>query len=247
MNRFSDKTVLVTGGARGLGRDISMAFASEGAFVFVGYRSHEDEAIGVAKAMKERDGKGAPMKMDVRDAGSVNGALKDILSARKRIDVLVNNAGIARDNFFPLMSAEDFDEVVAVNLGGVFRCSRAVVRPMIAQKGGVIINVGSVSGLYSAPGQANYAASKAGIVGFTKTIAAELASRSIRVNAVIPGLLSTGMAARMDPRAIETRKAAIAIGRLGTGEEVAQVVLFLASDAASYIVGQSILVDGGLA
>lgn len=247
MNRFSDKTVLVTGGARGLGRDISTAFASEGAFVFVGYRSHEEEANGVVKAIKERDGRAELIKMDVRDAGSIDGAVKEVLAARKRIDVLVNNAGIARDNFFPLMSAEDFDEVVAVNLGGVFRCARAVVRPMIAQKGGVIVNIGSVSGVYASPGQANYAAAKAGVIGFTKTIAAELAPRNIRVNAVIPGLLSTGMAVHMDPRAAEKRKAAIAIGRVGTGDEVAQVVLFLASDAASYVVGQSILVDGGLA
>ncbi len=247
MNRFSDKTVLVTGGSVGLGRDICKAFASEGAFVYLGYRAHDDEAVAAVKAIKEAGGDGAAVKIDVRDGGSVEGAIKEVLAARKRIDVLVNNAGITRDTFFPLMSAEDFDEVVAVNLGGVFRCSRAVVRSMIAQKGGVIVNIGSVSGLYSAPGQANYAASKAGVVGFTKTIAAELAARNIRVNAVIPGLLSTGMAVRMDPRAIEKRKATIAIGRLGTGDEVAQGVLFLASDAASYIVGQSILVDGGLA
>jgi 3-oxoacyl-[acyl-carrier protein] reductase len=245
-NRFRDKTVLVTGGSQGLGRDICMAFASEGAFVFVGYRAHDEEAVDVVKAMKERDGDGAAVKIDVRAAGSVEGAIKEVLATRKRIDVLVNNAGIARDTFFPLMSAEDFDEVVAVNLGGVFRCCRAVVRSMIAQKSGVIVNIGSVSGLYSAPGQANYAASKAGIVGFTKTIAAELAPRNIRVNAVIPGLLSTGMAVKMDPRAIEKRKSTIAIGRLGTGDEVAQVVLFLASDAASYVVGQSVVVDGGL-
>lgn len=247
MNRLVDKTVLVTGGSRGLGRDISMMFASEGAFVFVGYRSHEEEANGVVKAMRERDGKGEAVKIDVRDGNSIDGAFKDVLAARKRIDVLVNNAGIARDALFPLMSAEDFDEVVAVNLGGVFRCCRAAVRPMIAQKAGVIVNIGSVSGLYSAAGQANYAASKAGIVGFTKTIAAELAPRNIRVNAVIPGLLSTGMATRTDPRAIEKRKSMIAIGRLGTGDEVAQVVVFLASDAASYVIGQSIVVDGGMA
>jgi len=246
MNTFLDKTVIVTGGSRGLGRDIALAFADESAFVFVGYRSNDDEAQAVVKLLKERGGDGAPLKIDVRDARAVDGAIKEVLSTRKRIDVLVNNAGIARDTFFPLMSSEDFDEVLAVNLGGVFRCCRAVVRTMIAQKSGAIVNIGSVSGVYSAPGQANYAAAKAGIIGFTKTIAAELASRGIRVNAVVPGLLSTGMAVRMDPRAIERRRAAIAIGRLGTGEEVARVVLFLASDAASYVIGQSIIVDGGL-
>lgn len=246
MSRFKDKTVVVTGASVGLGRDIALAFAAEGAFVFVGYRSHDEEAIATAQVIKDRGGDGASLKIDVRDTTGVDGAIREVLAARKRVDVLVNNAGIARDTFFPLMSTEDFDEVVAVNLGGVFRCSRAVVRSMIAQKSGAIINIGSISGVYGAPGQANYAASKAGVVGFTKTIAAELAPRGIRVNAVLPGLLSTGMAVKMDPRSMDKRRSAIAIGRLGTGEEVAQVVLFLASDAASYVVGQSIMVDGGL-
>jgi len=247
MSRFTGKTVLVTGGSQGLGRDISAAFASEGAFVFVGYRAHDAEAIAAVETIKQRGGDGAALKIDVRTPAGVDGAINEALAARKRIDVLINNAGIARDTFFPLMSGEDFDEVINVNLGGVFRCSRAVVRQMIAQKAGVIVNVGSVSGIYGTPGQANYAASKAGIIGFTKTIGIELAPRGIRVNAVLPGLLTTGMAARMDSRAVERRRGTIALGRLGTGEEIAQVTLFLASDAASYIIGQSIVVDGGLA
>jgi 3-oxoacyl-[acyl-carrier protein] reductase len=246
MSRFRDKTVLVTGGSQGLGKDIVNAFAAEGAFVFAGYRSHDEEAQAAVEALKDRGGDGAALKLDVRDANAVEAAIREALSMRKRIDVLVNNAGIAHDTFFPLMGTEDFDEVVAVNLGGVFRCCRAVVRAMIAQKSGVIVNIGSVSGLYPIPGQANYAASKAGVVGFTRTIAAELAPRGIRVNAVLPGLLSTGMAARMDHRVLERRRSAIAIGRFGTGDEVAQVVLFLASDAASYVVGQAVVVDGGL-
>jgi 3-oxoacyl-[acyl-carrier protein] reductase len=246
MSGFNDKTVLVTGGSQGLGRDIAMAFAAAGAFVFTGYRSHDEEAKAAVKLMKDRGGDGAALKIDVRDASGVEGAINEVLATRKRIDILVNNAGIARDTFFPLMGTEDFDEVVAANLGGTFRCCRAVVRPMMAQKSGVIVNVSSVSGVYAIPGQANYAASKAGIVGFTKVIAAELAPRGIRVNAVLPGLLSTGMAVRMEPRMVEKRKAAIALGRYGTGDEVAQVVLFLASDAASYVVGQAIIVDGGL-
>jgi 3-oxoacyl-[acyl-carrier protein] reductase len=246
MSRFRDKTVLVTGGSQGLGQDISLAFATEGAFVFVGFRSHEEEAQAAVQSIKERGGDGAALKIDVRDTHSVDGAVREVLGSRKRIDVLVNNAGIARDTFFPLMSAEEFDEVLAVNLGGLFRCCRAVVRPMMAQKSGAIVNISSISGVYAIPGQANYAASKAGILGFTRTIAAELAPRGIRVNAVLPGLLSTGMAVRTDPRALERRRAAIALGRLGTGDEVAQVVLFLASDAASYVVGQSLIVDGGI-
>ena len=246
MSRFRDKTVLVTGASQGLGRDIAMLFALEGAFVFLGYRSHEEEAKAAAAAIKDRGGDGAPLKIDVRDGNAVHAAITQALTARKRIDVLVNNAGIARDVLFPLMAPEDFDEVLAVNLGGLFRCCRAVVRPMMAQKSGAIVNIGSISGLYAIPGQANYAASKAGVVGFTRTIAAELAPRGIRVNAVLPGFLSTGIAGRLDPRVIEQHRAGIALGRPGTGEEVAQVVLFLASDAASYVVGQAIVVDGGL-
>lgn len=246
MSRFKDKTVLVTGGSQGLGKDIALAFAAEGGFVFVGYRSHDEEAKDLIKVIRGQGGDGAALKIDVRDANGVEGAVKEVIATRKRIDVLVNNAGIARDTFFPLMGTEDFDEVVASNLGGTFRCCRAVVRPMMAQKSGVIVNVSSVSGVYAIPGQANYAASKAGIIGFTKVIAAELAPRGIRVNAVLPGLLSTGMAVRMDPRMVEKRKSAIALGRFGTGQEVAQVILFLASDAASYVVGQAIIVDGGL-
>jgi len=246
MSRFKDKTVLVTGGSQGLGKDIVLAFAAEGAFVFAGYRSHDEEARDLVKGLRDRGGDGVALKVDVRDATGVEGAVKEIIATRKRIDILVNNAGIARDIFFPLMGTEDFDDVVASNLGGTFRCCRAVVRPMMAQKSGVIVNVSSVSGVYAIPGQANYAASKAGIIGFTKVIAAELAPRGIRVNAVLPGLLSTGMAVRMDPRMVEKRKSNIALGRFGTGEEVAQVVLFLASDASSYIVGQAIIVDGGL-
>jgi len=223
-----------------------MAFAREGAFVFVGYRSHDQEAESVVGALKDCGGDGAAVKFDVRDDKAVEGAIREVLAARKRIDVLVNNAGITRDMFFPLMGIDDFDDVVAVNLGGVFRCCRAVVRTMMAQKSGAIVNVSSVAAISGTPGQANYAASKAAIVGFTKTIAAELAPRGIRVNAVLPGLLATGMAARMDHRALERRRASIALGRLGTGAELAEVVLFLASEAASYVVGQAIVVDGGL-
>lgn len=247
MKRFCDKTVLVTGASRGLGRDIAAAFAAEGAFVFVGYRSRDEEADSAVRAIRDRGGAAAALRIDVRDARAVDAAVAEALAARRRIDVLVNNAGLARDTFFPLMGTEDFDEVVAVNLGGLFRCCRAVVRPMIAQRAGAIVNIGSVSGLHASPGQANYAASKAGLVGFTRTIAAELAPRGIRVNAVLPGLLATGMAARMDARQLERRRGMIALGRVGTGEEVAQVVLFLASDAASYVVGQAVVVDGGLA
>jgi 3-oxoacyl-[acyl-carrier protein] reductase len=246
LSRFQDKTVLVTGGSQGLGRDISLAFAREGAFVFVGYRAHDAEADEVVKALKEAGGDGAAVKFDVRDDKAVEGAMREVLAARKRIDVLVNNAGITCDMFFPLMGVDDFDDVVAVNLGGVFRCCRAVVRAMMAQKSGAIVNISSVAAISGTPGQANYAASKAGIVGFTRTIAAELAPRGIRVNAVLPGLMATGMAARMDHRVLERRRAAIALGRLGTGAELAEVVLFLASDAASYVVGQAIVVDGGL-
>lgn len=246
MNRFRDKTVVVTGASQGLGRDIASLFGAEGAFVFVGYRSHVEEAQSVVRAIEDRGGSGAALRMDVRDGDGVMRAMAEAVAVRGRIDVLVNNAGVARDMLFPLMGTEDFDAVLEVNLGGMFRCCRAVVRTMMAQKAGAIINIGSVSGVRAIAGQANYAASKAGLVGFTRTVAAELAPRGIRVNAVLPGFLSTGIATRVDRRTIEKHLAQIPMGRVGTGAEVAEVVLFLASDAASYVVGQALIVDGGL-
>lgn len=246
MDTFGDRTVVVTGASRGLGRDIASAFARAGAYVYVGYRSREHDAESTLATIVERGGRGALIKVDVRDRADVDRAIKTILTRRTAIDVLVNNAAIARDNLFAMMSQDDWHEVIAVNLSGAFNACKAVVRPMMRAGGGAIVNVASVAGAHASPGQANYSASKGGLLALTRTLAAEVAGRGIRVNAVVPGILSTGMAARLDHRVLERRREQIPLNRFGSGDEVARAVLFLASDAASYIVGQALVVDGGL-
>jgi 3-oxoacyl-[acyl-carrier protein] reductase len=244
--RFTGKVVLVTGASRGLGRTIAAAFASEGAHVVVGYRSRIRDAQVTLDEITAAGGKATVRAFDVSDTAATNAAFDQIRSELGAIDVLVNNAGVARDNLIPLMSDEDFDQVVDVNLRGAFICTRAAVKPMIARGGGAIVNVASVAGLRASPGQASYSAAKGGLLALTRTLAAELAPKSIRVNAVVPGYLSTGMAARMDRRKLDAGLANTPLGRAGTADEVARVVLFLASSDASYIVGQAIAVDGGL-
>lgn len=244
--RFSGLTVIVTGGSRGLGRAMAVAFASEGAFVIIGYLARVRDAEKTLGLVREAGGDGRILAFDVSKREAVDAAIEEILRERKRIDVLVNNAGIARDELFPLMEQQSWDEVIATNLGGLFHCARAVVRPMLAQGGGAIVNVGAVSALRASPGQVNYAASKGGLLAFTRALGAELAPRGIRVNAVIPGAIAAGLAARVDRRVADRLRGAIPLGRFGTAEEVARAVLFLASDDASYILGQALVVDGGL-
>jgi 3-oxoacyl-[acyl-carrier protein] reductase len=244
--RFEGRTVLVTGASRGLGRAIAAAFAAEGAFVAAGYLAREKDVEQTLSLVREAGSDGRAFPFDVKKRPEVDAAVDAILTERGRIDVLVNNAGVARDELFPLMSQESWDEVLATNLGGLFHCARAVVRPMLAAARGAMVNVGAVSALRASPGQVNYAASKGGLVAFTRSLAAELAPRGIRVNAVLPGAVSAGLAARLDRRVADRIRAAIPLGRFGKAEEIASAVLFLASDDAAYIVGQSLVVDGGL-
>jgi 3-oxoacyl-[acyl-carrier protein] reductase len=246
MSRFTDRIVLVTGASRGLGRAIAAAFAREGAHVVLGFKSRVRDARTTLDEITATGGKATLLAFDVSDTAATVAAFEQVKTSLGTIDVLVNNAGVARDNLVPLMSDEDFDHVVDVNLRGAFVCTRAAVKPMIARGGGSIINIASVAGLRASPGQASYSAAKGGLLALTRTLAAELAPRGIRVNAVVPGYLSTGMAARMDRRKLDERLAHAPLGRAGTADEVARVVLFLASDDASYIVGQAIAVDGGL-
>lgn len=235
------RRVFVTGASRGLGRAIAVAFAEEGAFVHVGYRVRVHEAERTLQAVARAGGDGRAVQLDVAEPGSVAAAFEDAA-----VDVLVNNAAVCDDTHFALMSADRWERVLATSLGGVFHCCRAVVRPMLAAGGGSIVNIGSVAGAHASPGQANYAAAKGGVLAFTRTLAAELAPRGIRVNAIVPGLLDCGMAQRLDRRVADDKRTRIPVGRFGRAEEVASVVRFVASDAASYLVGQAITVDGGL-
>lgn len=243
--RLAGKVALVTGASRGLGRAIAQAFAAQGAFVFVHYQKGEQEARETLAALQKAGGEGALVCFDVRDAGAVRQSIT-ALQEERPIDILVNNAGICRDQFFMLMEDDDWEDVFAVNVTGMYHCTQAVVHGMLRRRQGVILQVASVAGMHASPGQSNYAASKGALLSFSKTLAAELGPKGIRVNALVPGLLNAGMAARMNQRIARQKKEQIPLRRFGEAEEVARAAVFLASDDASYIVGATLVVDGGL-
>lgn len=245
MRRFEGQNVIVTGASRGLGRTIAQAFATEGARVGIGYRARVTEAEQTLALLGDAGGAGVLLRFDVRDFPSVEDAFASFATDGP-IDALVNNAAALRDQFISLLAPEEWEEVIDTNLTGTFNCCRAALRYMIPKRRGAIVNVASVAGIRASPGQANYAASKGGVVAFTATAGAELAPRGVRINAVVPGLLTTGMGQRLDHRIVEKRRAAVPLARFGEAREVASAVLFLASDDASYIIGQSLAVDGGL-
>jgi 3-oxoacyl-[acyl-carrier protein] reductase len=243
--RFAGAGVLVTGSSRGLGRDIALAFGAEGAHVAVCYRARSDEAAETLDGIVEAGGSGSLLAMDIRDRESVKAAVSAAEKERS-IEVLVNNAAIVQDQPFVMMSPAEWNETLETNLTGTYHCCRAVLPAMMARGRGAIVNVASIAAFRASPGQASYAASKGGVLSLTLTLAREVAPRGVRVNAVVPGLLQTGMGARLDRRVVERRLENIPLARLGRGEEAARAVLFLASDEASYIVGQTLTVDGGL-
>jgi 3-oxoacyl-[acyl-carrier protein] reductase len=245
MRRFEGCHVIVTGASRGLGRAIAEAFASEGARVGIGYRTRVREAQETLAIVERVRGMGVLLPFDVRDPASIDKAFASFVS-NGQIDALVNSAAAVHDQLVSLLAPEQWEEVIATNLTGTFNCCRAALRYMMPKRRGAIVNVASVAGIRASPGQANYAASKGGVVALTATVGAECASRGVRVNAVVPGLLTTGMGQRLDHRILEQRRAAVPLARFGDAREVASAVLFLASDDASYIVGQSLVVDGGL-
>lgn len=244
LQRLKDRVAIVTGSSRGIGRATALALATEGAKVVVNYASSSSAADEVVKTIVDRGGEAIALKADVSKTEEVDSLIQETLDKFGRIDVLVNNAGITRDTLLLRMKPEDWQAVIDLNLTGVFLCTKAVSKLMLKQKSGRIINITSVAGQMGNPGQANYSAAKAGVIGFTKTVAKELASRGVTVNAVAPGFIATDMT--HDLKADEILKA-IPLGRYGEAEEVAGMIRFLACDrAAAYITGQVFNVDGGM-
>lgn len=241
------KTALVTGAAKGIGRAIALALASEGASVAVNYNGSREQAEQTVEKIKAVGADGMSFQCSVSDTAAAAEMVKEVIKTYGRLDILVNNAGITKDGLIMKMSEEDFDEVISTNLKGCFNTIKAASRQMLKQRYGRIINISSVSGILGNAGQANYAASKAGIIGLTKTMARELASRGITVNAVAPGFVDTDMTQSLSDSVKETAVAQIPLGRFGKPQDIANMVAYLASDRASYITGQVICVDGGMA
>ncbi|OGX46599.1 MAG: 3-oxoacyl-[acyl-carrier-protein] reductase [Omnitrophica WOR_2 bacterium RIFCSPLOWO2_12_FULL_51_8] len=243
--RLKDKVALITGGGRGIGRAIAMYFAREGADIAAADVNLAD-AENTCREIEALGRKSLALEVDVTDYGKVEDGVNKILDKWGKVDILVNNAGVTKDNLLVRMSQAEWDTVLAVNLKGTFNCIRAVSRQMIKQRGGRVINIASIIGLIGNPGQANYAASKAGIIALTKSAAKELASRNINVNAVAPGFIQTEMTANLPEELKSRMKQNIPAGRFGSPDDVAAACLFLAADESGYITGQTIVVDGGM-
>lgn len=240
------QNALVTGASRGIGRSIALALAEAGANVAVNYAGNEQAAAGVVAEIEALGVKAYAVKAHVGNSEQFEGMVKGVLDAWGKIDILVNNAGITRDNLIMRMKEEEFDEVIETNLKGVFNGIKAVTRPMMKQRSGRIINISSVVGMLGNPGQANYVAAKAGVIGLTKSSARELASRGITVNCIAPGFIETDMTDQLSEELREGMLKGIPLARLGQPEEIGKVAVFLASDSASYMTGQTLHVDGGM-
>jgi 3-oxoacyl-[acyl-carrier protein] reductase len=245
--RLKDQVAIVTGGSRGIGRAIARALGAEGARVALVYRGSKEAADSAAQEIAQAGGTAKAFQVDVTDAAAAERCVEQVLADWGRLDVLVNNAGIVRDTLFVRMSPEEWDSVLATNLGGAVNFSRAAAQVMaFKQRRGRIINVSSVAAQYHNPGQANYAASKGAINSFTRALAVELAGRNVLVNAIAPGFIETDMSAAVRNKAGDRIAKAIPVRRLGQPEDIARVAVFLASDDSAYITGQVLTVDGGL-
>lgn len=244
---LNGKIAVVTGASRGIGRQIALTMAKEGALVIVNYNGSAAKAEAVVAEIIEAGGQAEAIQCNVSDYAAAEEMMKFIISKYKRIDILVNNAGITKDNLLMKMSEEEFDSVIDINLKGAFNCTKHVSRQMLKQRAGRIINISSVSGVMGNAGQANYCASKAGLIGMSKSVARELGSRGITVNVVAPGFIETEMTEVLSDEIKKAMGEQIPLKQFGKTEDVAQAVVFLASDRASYITGQVLCVDGGMA
>jgi len=242
-----NRVALVTGASRGIGRATALRLAADGHRVVVNYATNADAAAGVVEAITDAGGTAIAVGADVGDAGAVAGMFATIDEELGKVEILVNNAGITRDGLLLRMGPDDWDAVVDTNLRSVYLCTRAAMRSMVRARWGRIISLSSISGISGNPGQANYSASKAGIIGFSKSIAREVGSRNITVNVVAPGFIETDMTEGLGDEVAREVAGRVAVGRLGRPEEVAAAVGYLASDDAAYITGQTLVVDGGLA
>ncbi|MGD6879423.1 3-oxoacyl-[acyl-carrier-protein] reductase [Bacillus infantis] len=244
--KLEGKSAIVTGASRGIGREIALELARQGANVAVNYSGSEAKANETVEEIKALGRDSFAVKADVSDSEAVTAMMKETIERFGSIDILVNNAGITRDNLLMRMKEEEWDEVISINLKGVFLCTKAATRQMMKQRSGRIINVSSIVGVSGNPGQANYVAAKAGVIGLTKTSAKELATRGITVNAIAPGFISTDMTDKLNEEVKEQMLSGIPLGRLGEPSDIAKVALFLASEDSRYMTGQTLHVDGGM-
>jgi len=243
---LKDKVAIVTGGTKGIGRAISLLFAEEGARVVANFSKDVEAAESLINEAQSKKLKLGLFKANVTQFDQVKEMVEDVFAEYGRIDILVNNVGLIHDNFLMLMSDDDWNSLITVNLNSLFYCCKTVIRKMIPEKRGKIINISSVSGILGTAGQTNYAATKGGVISFTKSLARELGHFNIHVNAVAPGLIESEIISNMPKEKIEAIIKSSSLGRMGKPEEVARAVLFLASDHANYITGQTIIVDGGI-
>lgn len=244
---LAGRIALVTGASRGIGRGIAKKLASLGAMVLVNYNGSEEKARAVAAEIVSDGGQAQCVGCDVSDFAACGSMIEEIIKEYGRVDILVNNAGVTRDNLIMRMSEEDYDKVLDTNLKGAFNTIRHLSKHFLKQRSGKIVNISSVSGVLGNAGQANYSASKAGLIGLTKSVARELASRGVCVNAVAPGFIDTDMTQALSEKAREAGVAAVPMGKMGSVEDIAETVAFLAGDRSNYITGQVICVDGGMA